>query len=426
MSKSVNAELKEAFQGVSDNFRGTVDDPYPLYKKMRETSPVYTGNFMAELGVPNIAGSSKDRPTFTLFKHADVMRVMRDAKTFTSGFIAEGLGAFFDGLILTGMDGEAHKRARALLAPVFTPSTIRQWQEEKITPVLEDEFVKPLAASGKSAELIDDMGMFFPIRVIYALIGFPEDNPDEIKRFAGWAMDILVGPQEDPEKAKIAGMKAMAAAQALYDAMLPIVQKRREDGAKGTDLISRLIRLEEDGTKLDDHEITTFVRSLLPAAAETTTRTFGSAMALLLTNRENLEKVKADRSLILKVIDEAVRLEPTATFKIRQAAEDIEIGGVAIPKDAMVSCVVSSANRDEDVFDNADQFNPFRKQKPSFGFGFGTHMCIGLFVAKAEIESAMNALFDHMPNIRLDPAYPAPVMTGLQLRGPRAVHVIWD
>lgn len=426
MSKSVNEELKQAFQGVSDNYRGTVDDPYPLYKEMRQNNPVYLGNYMAELGVPNIAGANPDRPTFTLFKHTDVMRVMRDAKTFTSGFIAEGLGAFFDGLILTGMDGDEHKQARALLAPVFTPSTIRQWQEEKIKPVLEEEFVKPLAAAGKSAELIDDMGMFFPIRVIYALIGFPEDNPDEIKKFASWALDILAGPQVDPEKAKIAGMKAMAAAQALYDSMMPIVKQRREDGAEGTDLISRLIRLEDDGTRLDDHEITTFVRSLLPAAAETTTRTFGSAMALLLANPDILEKVKADRKLILKVVDEAVRLEPTATFKIRQAAEDIEIGGVAIPKDAMVSCIVSSANRDEDVFENGDQFDPFRKQKPSFGFGFGTHMCIGLFVAKAEIESAMNAIFDHMPNIRFDPAHPAPEMTGLQLRGPRAVHVIWD
>jgi len=426
MSHSVNDELKEAFDGVSNNFRGSVDDPYPLYKDMRNNTPVYVGNYMAELGVPNIAGGSANRQTFTLFKHADVMRVMRDAKTFTSGFIAEGLGAFFDGLILTGMDGDDHKRARALLAPVFTPSTIRQWQAEKITPVLEEEFVKPLAKAGKQAELINDMGMIFPIRVIYALIGFPEDNPEDIKRFAGWAMDILVGPQEDPEKAKIAGMKAMAAAQALYDAMLPIVQKRRDDGADGTDLISRLINLEEDGTSLDDHEITTFVRSLLPAAAETTTRTFGSAMALLLSHSDVLEKVQADRKLILKVIDEAVRLEPTATFKVRQAAEDIEIGGGSVPKDSMVSCVVSSANRDEDVFENADQFDPFRKQKPSFGFGFGTHMCIGLFVAKAEIESAINALLDHMPNIRLDPAFPTPVMTGLQLRGPRSVNVVWD
>jgi len=426
MSNSVNEDLKASFQGVSDNFRGKVDDPYPLYKDMRDKTPVYRGNYMAELGVPNIAGANPDRPCFTLFKHEDVMRVMRDAKTFTSGFIAEGLGAFFDGLILTGMDGAEHKQARALLAPVFTPSTIRQWQKEKIGPVLEDEFVKPLAATRKSADLIDDMGMVFPIRVIYALIGFPEDDPEEIKRFAGWAMDILVGPQEDPEKAKIAGMKAMAAAQALYDAMLPIVQNRREAGASGTDLISRLINLEEDGKRLDDHEITTFVRSLLPAAAETTTRTFGSAMALLLSHPDVLEKVKADRSLILKVIDEAVRLEPTATFKVRQAAQDLEVGGVKIPKDAMVSCVVSSANRDEDVFENADQFDPFRKQKPSFGFGFGTHMCIGLFVAKAEIESAINALLDHMPNLRLDPAYPAPVMTGLQLRGPRSVNVIWD
>lgn len=424
MTREAPSELEKAYSGVSENFRGAVADPHALYKKMRETDPVYKGDFMAELGVPSIAGQDANRPCYTLFKYEDVMRVLRDSKTFTSGFIAEGLGAFFDGLILTGMDGDQHKKARALLAPVFTPSQINSWRANRIDRVIRDDYIAPLANSGNEADLME-VGLLFPIKVIYSLIGFPEDSDASIETFAAWALDILAGPQIDPEKAKIAREKAMKAVVALYDAILPIVERRRAEGADGPDLISQLINVEDDGRRLDDHEITTFVRSLLPAAAETTTRTFGTAIALLLNDNALLDKVKTDRGLITKIIDEAVRFEPTATFKVRQAAENVNLRGVDIPKDAMVSCVVTSANRDDEKFDNPDIFDPLRKPVPNFGFGFGAHMCIGLFVAKAEIDAALNAILDLMPNIRLDPDKPAPEITGLQLRGPRAVHVVW-
>jgi cytochrome P450 len=425
MAADQTSDLDDAFTGVSDHYRGTLEDPHPVYKKFRAENPVYAGNFMAEMGVPSIAGPAANRPTFTLFKHADTMRVMRDAKTFTSGFIAEGLGAFLDGLILTGMDGLDHKKARALLAPAFTPSAINAWRGDRIDRVIREEFVAPLAAAGKRADLME-MGLAFPVRVIYALIGLPENQPEMIQQFASWALHILAGPQVDPDKAAAARAKAGLAIKGLYDAMLPVVQQRRAEGAIGSDLISHLLRLDDEGQKLTDHEVVTFVRSLLPAAAETTTRTFGTLMTYLLENPAVLETIRADRSLVPKAIDEAVRIEPTATFKVRQASQEVEIRGVTIPEGAMVSCIVSSANRDEDVFENADVFDPFRPAKPSFGFGFGTHMCIGLFVAKAEIEAALNAILDLMPNVRLDPDKPAPKITGLQLRGPHQVHVIWD
>nr|MBP8101484.1 cytochrome P450 [Burkholderiaceae bacterium] len=97
-----------------------------------------------------------------------------------------------------------------------------------------------------------------------------------------------------------------------------------------------------------------------------------------------------------------------------------------IPKGAMVQCIVTSANRDEDVFDNSEEFDIDRKVKPSFGFGFGPHMCIGQFIAKTELQVALNAVLDLFPNLRLDPDQPKPRITGAQLRGPHSVPVIWD
>ncbi len=424
MSTQARDNLGKAFADVASNYRGSDVDLHAVYREMRMNSPVLEENFMARLGVPSIAGLDANRPTFTLFKYNDVMAVMRDASNFTSGFIAEGLGAFFDGLILTAMDGDAHKNIRNLLQPVFMPETVNRWKETKIDRVIREEYIKPLVPS-KGGDLMD-FALYFPIRVIYSLIGFPEDRPGEIEQYAAWALAILAGPQVDPEKAAAARGAAMEAAKALYDVVKVVVAERRVSGAEGDDLISRLIRAEYEGRSLDDHEIATFVRSLLPAASETTTRTFGTLMTLLLENPDVLERVRNDRSLVSKAIDEAVRLEPVATFKVRQAAKDMEIRGVQIPKGAMVQCIVTSANRDEDAFEHGDVFDIDRRPKPSFGFGFGPHMCIGQFVAKTELNCALNAILDLMPNIRLDPSKPAPEIIGAQLRGPHYLHVLWD
>ncbi len=423
MTSSSSQSLESAFAGVADNYRGADVDLHAIYRDMRRSSPIVAENFMAKLGVPNIAGLDANRATYTVFKYKDVMSVLKDAKNFTSGFIAEGLGAFFDGLILTGMDGEMHRAARSLLQPIFLPDVVTRWRDSKMDPIIRNEYLLPLVPQGK-ADLMD-FGLYFPIRLIYSLIGFPDNEPEKVKQYAAWALAILAGPQLDAERAAKARVAAMEAAKALYDAVKIAVVQCRAEGATGDDLISRLIRAEYEGRKLDDHEVTTFVRSLLPAAGETTTRTFGSLMTLLLERPEVLERVRKDRSLVPKAIDEAIRFEPIATFKVRQAACDLELAGMQIPKGSMVQCIVSSANRDEDAFENSETFDIDRKPKPSFGFGFGPHMCIGQFIAKTELTVALNAILDLLPNVRLDPDKPAPKITGAQLRGPESVCVVW-
>lgn len=421
---TTSATLESAYASAADNYRGDDVDLQAIYRDMRANSPIIAGNFMARLGVPSIAGLDASRPTFTVFRHKETMAVLRDATNFTSGFIAEGLGAFFDGLILTGMDGDMHKKARALLQPVFMPDVVNSWRDAKMDPIVRNEYLAPMIPR-KKADLME-FALYFPIRLIYAVIGFPDDDPAKAQQYAAWALAILAGPQVDAEKAALARKAAMDAARSLYDATLVAVQEVRRRGANGNDLISRLIRAEYEGRKLDDHEVATFVRSLLPAAGETTTRSFGTLMTALLERPALLARIRADRSLVGKAIDEAIRWEPVATFKVRQAAKDLELGGMAIPKGAMVQCIVTSANRDEDVFENADDFDIDRKQKPSFGFGFGPHMCIGQFIAKTEMLVAVNAVLDLLPNLRLDPDQPAPRITGAQLRGPKSVPVIWD
>lgn len=418
-------KLEQAFAALSANYRGTDIDLYAVCRDRRADSPVVTGDFMNSIGVPTHAGASHGNPTFTLFKYHDVKNVLQDAATFTSGFIAKGFGSFFsaDGLIILAMDGDPHRAARGLLQPVFAPNAVLPWRTA-IERQIRDEFILPLVPD-KRADLLD-FGLYFPIRVIYGLIGFPDDELGNFYEYAAMGLSILAGPQLDPAKEAASRERAMAATNTLYEAVMALVKRRRAEGAPGDDLVCRLLRAEFEGRKLDDHEITTFARSMVAAGGETTTRTFSSIMTLLLQRPALVERVRNDRSLVAKLIDESVRFEPVSTVKVRQAARDVEIRGVHIPKDAMVQCVIASANRDEEVFDNADTFDIDRRQKPAFTFGFGPHMCIGQYLAKLELSIAINAVLDLFPNIRLDPDRPAPVIAGSMLRGASSVPVIWD
>ncbi|OYX89579.1 MAG: cytochrome, partial [Caulobacter sp. 35-67-4] len=346
--------------------------------------------------------------------------VLRDTKTFTSGILMEtGLGQFLDGLMITGLDGDEHRQLRGILQPSFTPAVMEEWRETYIRPLIQRYFIEPLVPLGK-AELVTSVGVMFPIHVVYAVLGFQDDDPAALETFATKALKVLGGMANDPE-AKRAAFQAF---QELYDPTLAAVQARRTSGAEGADLISRLIRAEFEGRTLSDHQITNFVRMMLPAASETTSRTFAIMMTHLFDHPEVLERLRADRTLMRKVLDESVRHDAVATFKVRECQTDVTLQDVTIPKGSIISACVASANRDEAVFDNPDVFDIDRKQMAAFGFGFGAHMCIGMWLAKVEIEEAVGLLLDMLPSLRLDPDHPRPEVRGVSLRGPEAVHVI--
>jgi cytochrome P450 len=423
MNESIEQKLESVYSSVSDTYKGSGEDLYALCREMRHTQPVYEGNFIGRFGVPTNAGmQAVSRPTVALFRYHDIMNVLKDATHFTNGFIAEGLGAVFDGLIILAMDGDQHRKVRALLQPAFMPETVNKWRP-KIDRIMREDFLKPMIAAHR-ADLMG-FGLDFPIRVIYGVMGFPED-PVTYRQYAAWGLAILAANQIDPTKLAEARHQAGLALKGLYDSIKAFVIEQRAQGATGDDLVGRLIRAEYEGRRLDDHEVVTFVRSLFPAATETTTRSFSSVMTLLLSDEALLARVRADRTLVPKLIDESVRFEPVSTFKVRESARDTEIGGVKIPKGTFVQCMVASANRDESVFENADTFDIGRRQKPSFGFGFGPHMCIGQFVAKLELQCAINAILDLFPNVRLDPSKPKPRIEGAMLRGASSLPVIWD
>ena len=417
------AELRRDFAAVSELFGSSdIEDPHSLYREYRQSQPIMEGDILAAFGVPSQADyANTGRQVFTLFRHADVMRVLRDPKTFTSTLLQEGLGQFLGGFLLTGMEDDVHKTTKAMLAPAFSPKAIREWNAA-LKPVAA-EAVSAIAGRGR-AELMGDLLLPLPVRMIYEIIGYPRDE-ERVQEFAARAMRILVGPQRDPEKARTTMVSAFAAAQELYDDTLAIVRQRREAGSEGNDLIGYLLRAEDRGNRLTDEHITELIRQFLPAAAETTTRSFGSMLVALLERPALLERVRADRSLMRKVIDEGMRWETASQFLARQAVVDVEFHGVTVPAGAALSLCSGSANRDEAVFDNPEAFDIDRPPRTNVGFGAGPHLCLGMMIAKSEMEAMLDCLLD-LPNLRLDPEAGPPRILGAQLRGPRALHVIWD
>lgn len=420
-SGRVSSQVSEAFSSVSASFSVGLDNPYPLYRELRRESPVMEGDLMVRFGIPSVHGDTEGRPSFTLFRHADAMAVLRDSSTYSNALIGRKLAPLVGDFALTAMDGDEHRRMRGLLQPCISLDNIKTWKEAMFGPVIRDALVAPLVGRGH-CDLIEDFGIAFPIRVVYEVLGVMT-NPEIAEHYSALGLQILAALRRDADDE--VRKAAMTASQVLYDAIRAIVEQRRASGATGIDLISSLIRAEFEGRTLGDHEITNFVRMLMPAATETTTRTFGSLMVLLLQRPALLERVRNDRRLVGKAIDEAVRYEPVASWKNRLVTRDVEIRGVKIPEGSFLSVCVGAANRDEDVFDNSETFDIDRPAKLSFGFGFGPHMCLGLFLAKAEIEVAVNALLDRLPDIRFDPEKPEPMIRGMHLRGPDSVPVVW-
>jgi cytochrome P450 len=416
--------MSAEFSAVSDMYgAGGIEDPHSLYREYRRTHPVMQGDILSRFGVPSQADySNLGRPVVTLFKYQDVAAVLRDPVTYSSGLLNEGIGQFLGGFLMTGMDIETHKPIRKMLNPAFGVEAVAGWKS-RLAPVAREEIGK-LAARQK-ADLVAEILLPLPVRLIYEVLGYPRDEA-KMRQYAARGLKLLIGPQIDPEKARLSIEAAFTAARELYTDTIEVVRQRRAQGSEGNDVIGYMLRANDDGRQLDDAQITELIRQLLPAAAETTTRSFGSMLVALLRRPALLERVRADRTLVSKVIHEGMRWETASQFLARLCERDVEFRGVKIPAGTAVSLATGSANRDEEIYDNPDEFDIDRPMKPNLGFGFGSHICMGMQFAKLEMESMLNALLDLLPGLRLDPSRPPPTIVGAQLRGPRAIFVEWD
>jgi cytochrome P450 len=395
---------------------GTIANPYPIFAEQRRKADVIEGGLWKYFFEPNSAQPIDAMPfqetaVYTALSYDAVTQVLRSpGRPFSSRAYARTMGVVMGHSILE-MDEPEHAKYRTTLEAAFSKRAMERWERDVIRPTINAHINKFVDRG--SADLVREFTFPYPVHVITGLLGLPEED---LGQFHRWAIE-LINVSFDPPR-------GLEASRRLHDYFVDVIEHRRRAGP-AEDLISVLAHSDVDGKPLDNEEVCAFLRLLLPAGAETTFRSSGNLLCALLTNPDQLDAVRNDRSLIPAAIEEMLRWEGPLTSIIREVSQETDICGVRVPEGAAMMVCVGSANHDEKRWEDPEVYNLFRKRFPPVAFGFGPHVCLGQHLARMEMTTALNALLDRLPNLRMDPAAEPPSISGLMFRSPPALPVVF-
>ena len=312
------------------------------------------------------------------------------------------------GRTMQAMAKEEHRRNRALVSRSFVPSRITSYVEGCITEEAE-RLVRALAGQA-SVNLVECLARPFPFSVITRLLGLPVEDE---ARFLEWALKLIDYPW-DPEG-------ALRARREFSDYLKPVLDRRRAE--PGGDVLSILATAELEGERLGDEEIFAFCRLLFPAGSDTAYKNLGSLLATILTTPGMRERARGSDQERDDLVQEGLRLHPPVALLPRTCSRDTELAGVKILAGTPMLFGIHPANRDASMFPDPHRFDPDR---PNHGqhlsFGYGEHFCLGSHLARRELETAVKVLFEHFPDIEIEPGREI-VFSQCVLRGVRDLWV---
>ncbi|MDT3442192.1 MULTISPECIES: cytochrome P450 [unclassified Pseudofrankia] len=356
-------------------------DPYPVWKRMRDTAPLYrneTHDFSA------------------LSRFADVDRALSDWETYRSGrgSILELIQANVElpaGIVLFE-DPPIHDVHRGLLARVFTPRKMMAL-EPKIREFCAAT-LDPLVGSGRF-DFIADLGGVMPMRVIGLLLGIPEQDQAAIKERIDGHLRL-----EEGKESTVADDPASFAE--LFGDYIDWRVKNPSD-----DLMTVLLTIEfEDETgatrTLTREEVLTYVSMLAGAGNETTARLIGWTGKVLAEHPAARREIASDRSLVPKAIEEILRFEPPSPVQARYVAREVEHYGQKVPEGSVMLLLNGSANRDDRRFPDGDSFDIHRPNGRHLSFGYGLHFCLGAALARLEGQVALDEVLKRWPDWEID------------------------
>lgn len=370
-----------------------VRNPYPLFKKLRDVSPI---------------ARISDEQCLTLSYDAS-RAVLKDSELFPSAINQRTMGMVM-GPNIVGMDGAEHLKHRALITPALAPRALRGDFPTLVASIANriiDDF-----AGNQRADLSSEFTFVYPLTVFIEILGLPQG---EVEKVHNWGIDLTM-VAHDPGK-------GIAASELLGKYLLPIVERRRLEPAD--DLISVLVNAEVEGSKLTDIEVVSFLRLLVLAGAETTYHLMGTSLYVLLKDRELMERVRSDRSLITGLLHETLRWDSPISTVMREAGQDTEIGGIPIAKETGVLVHIGAANRDPAQFENPDTFDIDRLENDHIAFGLGKHYCAGSRLAFLEAETGINLILDRLGDLREEPGEDYGI-EGFSFRGPNRLPVLFS
>lgn len=380
--------------------------PYPMLRELRAKAAVHPG--WPEMGI--FGNSGDGQQVFTAYTFDAVKAVFTDNETFSTRCY-EAIVRPLQGPTILELDEPEHQVYRKLHEYAFARPSMRRWETELVVPLVDRTIAR--LQPRKRADLVAEVFMPIPVRVIAALLGLPAADVPEFHRLG---IDLL-GFRADMDR-------ALAASAQLREYFVGVLADRRREPRD--DMVSVLAAAEVDDVRLSDEQIYGFLRNLLPAGAETTSRSTASLAFGLLTHPAQLDAIRTDRRLLPQAIEEGIRWETPLLNFMRETTRDTELAGVQIPAGSTMAVNLGSANHDETRWDHPEDFDIFRERKPHIGFGHGAHVCIGMHLARLESTVIFNTLFDRLPGLRLDPDAPDPYVAGMYFRSPPRLQVVWD
>ena len=310
-----------------------------------------------------------------------------------------------------------HTRLRSLVMKAFNPKKIESLRPEveRLTALLLDQAEAKLREQGEF-DLIADFAEPLPVKVIASMLGFPDSDEHLLRPWSQAIVKMYEVSPSDKDKAE-----AQIASAEFADYVQNLMTERKRN--PGTDLISDLAMVEEDGEKLNAHELIATCVLLLNAGHEASVNGFGNGMVATLKNPAQDALLKSNpKGLAATAVDEFLRFDAPLHLFERTATEDTEIGGVKIAQGQKIAALLGSAGRDERVFDRADELDLTRDPNPHIGFGAGIHFCIGAPLARMEMTTSLPALIERFPALALagEPAR----RQAFVLRGYESVSVV--
>ena len=381
-------------------------NPYPFYAHLRKEQPVI------QVVTPD------GLLAWLITRYDDVLNALKDKRLSKDkanlGEKPPWVPKYFEPLArnMLDVDDPDHARLRTLVHKAFTPKLIETLRAS--IENLSEQLIESAKPRGRM-DLIAEFALPLPVAVISQMLGIPKREQDKFHR---WSNTIV-----SSQSSKFGALKAIPSVVSFLRYIRRLIQLRQvhpED-----DLTTALIQAEEAGARMNADEMLAMIFLLLIAGHETTVNLIGNGMLALFAHPEQMQKLRADASLIVPAVEEMLRFDsPLEMASERYAAEEVEFSGTAIPAGARVYAVIASANRDEQQFERAEQFDITRLNNRHLSFGMGAHYCLGAPLARLEGQIAIAALLRRLPELRMAAPYSKiRWKPGLILRGVKALPV---
>ena len=391
-----------------------IADPFPAYASLRRSGVVY----------------DERNDMWVVARHRDVLEALHHPSLYSSeyGFqafmsgqvgpagseeraTAIGLDRLLGSRVLIASDPPDHTLLRRIVSRPFTKRSIASWETR--ATVLADELVQELAgkAANGDADLVRDLAVPLPVRLIAEVLGIPSDRQADFRRWS----DALVGSlaaQIDVEA--VSGDLAE-----MSEFFWNVTEERRR--APEDDLLSAIAQATPDGEELSTIEVVMFCILLLVAGNETTTNLLGNIQHSLWDHPDQFDLIRRQPDLTPAAVEEGLRHGGPVQGLFRQTTAACELGGVRLPTSANVFVLFAAANRDEAVFSEPDVFRVERDTADHLALGHGIHYCLGAQLARLEARAALDALLAH--GLELQPTGPAVATHNPILRGFESIPV---